>query len=522
MNRLNTQSRPAPPRRPMSPKPWPNSGERRCPPSVFKPYQRPLGVDLFASLSVQNGKPLPPSVNLKLLRAATSGDMDGVKACLADSNVSINYQDTQGNTPLMLAVDRGHFDIVQLLLSNQANANLPNRDDTTPLIKAVLTKQPKMVDALLNAGVDAHYINLHTDSALSLAMEIDQHDIANQIRRQMGPEPAKNEVIRDIKTLSVLFSVKGMLPLEGKNYTLEGANSEYVVKKFVDTLGRYRDQVANDPETKRLLNKAIANYAFTYKMQTQKNWPGLLKEHVRTHDVTVIDTGWSDGSGHAVYSTIYNNHKNMPGIVYAISNRGYASESHQWYNMMRLNSTLPFNADVLKNDQTLDQLIQLLQRHKPSDLRTGEYILYTEIPKLLGNTKINDPLTVTPQKTQTVGNCPGTSLKASLRLFFQVDSGNAKMGEVLFKDVASFIKVDRFIETMKSIDTYLEKTPNGDRNLYEKMTKLYLRKFHNRIEKKHDPVIFNYLQSGYQSLASDPRHAQSAIHVKRLIDSLSQ
>jgi len=65
-----------------------------------------------------------------------------------------NLKDRQGNTPLLIAIDRGYGDLVPILLKGKANPNLAGDGGQTPLIKAVLRRDEGMVRDLIDGGAD--------------------------------------------------------------------------------------------------------------------------------------------------------------------------------------------------------------------------------------------------------------------------------------------------------------------------------------------------------------------------------
>ena len=65
-----------------------------------------------------------------------------------------NLKDRAGNTPLMVAIDRGFTGLIPILLKGKANPNFAGEGGQTPLIKAVLRRDEEMVRALLDAGGD--------------------------------------------------------------------------------------------------------------------------------------------------------------------------------------------------------------------------------------------------------------------------------------------------------------------------------------------------------------------------------
>jgi len=66
-----------------------------------------------------------------------------------------NLKDGRGNTPLLLAVNGGHADLIPVLVAGRANVNLANGAGETPLIRAVQRRDVAAVRALLQAGADA-------------------------------------------------------------------------------------------------------------------------------------------------------------------------------------------------------------------------------------------------------------------------------------------------------------------------------------------------------------------------------
>lgn len=54
-----------------------------------------------------------------------------------ESGVNPSLSDSEQMTPLHFAVDRGHFEIVKLLIQSGSNVNQVNSDGQTPLMIAV-------------------------------------------------------------------------------------------------------------------------------------------------------------------------------------------------------------------------------------------------------------------------------------------------------------------------------------------------------------------------------------------------
>ncbi|MFT7632150.1 MAG: ankyrin repeat protein [Mariniblastus sp.] len=91
------------------------------------------------------------------------------KRLLTLDTKSLNLADGLGRTPLYLAAENGHLDVVRLLLENQAKLDSPDEDGTTPLLAAANGGHASVVTALLNAGADVSNVDGSGQSALHLA-----------------------------------------------------------------------------------------------------------------------------------------------------------------------------------------------------------------------------------------------------------------------------------------------------------------------------------------------------------------
>ena len=65
-----------------------------------------------------------------------------------------NIRDGKNNTPMLVAIDSGHGELVSLLILGRANPNLGNSAGETPLIRAVQLRDAGLVRTLLGSGAD--------------------------------------------------------------------------------------------------------------------------------------------------------------------------------------------------------------------------------------------------------------------------------------------------------------------------------------------------------------------------------
>ncbi|GJZ82279.1 acyl-CoA-binding domain-containing protein 1-like protein, partial [Tanacetum coccineum] len=86
---------------------------------------------------------------------AREGDMENLLKCV-EAGISVDTKDSEGRTPLHWAVDRGHIDVVELLLSRNADVNLKDNEGQTPLHYAAVCERKEIGELLVkrNAGTD--------------------------------------------------------------------------------------------------------------------------------------------------------------------------------------------------------------------------------------------------------------------------------------------------------------------------------------------------------------------------------
>jgi ankyrin repeat protein len=88
---------------------------------------------------------------------AGRGDLETM-TMLLDAGAEIDSVEAYGRTALLVAVEAGNVEAVRFLLGHGAdpddNATGPRRRDVSPLIQAVRTNQPEIVQSLIDAGAD--------------------------------------------------------------------------------------------------------------------------------------------------------------------------------------------------------------------------------------------------------------------------------------------------------------------------------------------------------------------------------
>ncbi|KAF5195825.1 Acyl-coa-binding domain-containing protein [Thalictrum thalictroides] len=84
---------------------------------------------------------------------AREGEIDNLHKYIGDGE-SVNLKDSEGRTPLHWAVDRGHSNIVELLLSKNADVNAKDNEGQTPLHYAAMCDRDDIAELLVKGNAD--------------------------------------------------------------------------------------------------------------------------------------------------------------------------------------------------------------------------------------------------------------------------------------------------------------------------------------------------------------------------------
>lgn len=104
-----------------------------------------------------------------------------------------------GWTPLHYAAAKGHKDMMRLLIENEAYLDSESPNGTTPLMMAVLSNSPLAVKLLLEEGADPTLANQDHLTALDLAVQKDNSQIAFYIRGFIEAWFIQNPVVETAK-----------------------------------------------------------------------------------------------------------------------------------------------------------------------------------------------------------------------------------------------------------------------------------------------------------------------------------
>lgn len=118
----------------------------------------------------------PPSFTLLHL-AAYLGNVVWAKMLIGKHARLVSRKDNYGRTPLSWAVNRGHRDMVELLLGHGARVNAKDRSNLTALHIAVTGQHKDIVSVLLDRGAHLESKSEHGDTPLIRAIQANSREI---------------------------------------------------------------------------------------------------------------------------------------------------------------------------------------------------------------------------------------------------------------------------------------------------------------------------------------------------------
>ncbi len=130
-----------------------------------------IGLILAAAVTVatmSNGS--AQDQGARLLAAAAAGRLAEVQSLIA-AQAPLEARDPQGNSALLLAVDRNHPEIVRALVAAGASINAQAANADTPWLLAGARGRTEMLEAMLPAGPDLAIRNRFGGNALIPACE---------------------------------------------------------------------------------------------------------------------------------------------------------------------------------------------------------------------------------------------------------------------------------------------------------------------------------------------------------------
>jgi|GEM_PF-1371875 len=127
--------------------------------------------------------------NTPLLTAVNVGN--GIEARrLIEEGADVNAANNTGITPLMNAAGMGDKDLVELLIKKGADVNHRTPGNYTPLMQAALVGQTEIVKVLLDAGADPAVKDTGGRSAISYAEDQKKDEIVKMLKQRTSAQSA--------------------------------------------------------------------------------------------------------------------------------------------------------------------------------------------------------------------------------------------------------------------------------------------------------------------------------------------
>ena len=138
-----------------------------------------------------------PSIPLQPL--VWEGDMLGVKLHIY-AGTDIDQEDEFGNYPLLLAVEKGFLEIVDLFITHEINLYVEDPHGFTSVILAAEQNHPEVLQLLLDSGADINVEDKAERTALDWAIIMQSTEAEEILRENDAPTGAEKSFIAAIQT----------------------------------------------------------------------------------------------------------------------------------------------------------------------------------------------------------------------------------------------------------------------------------------------------------------------------------
>lgn len=133
-------------------------------------WKASLAPDIFA-ITPETVAALDSSKASLLHVAARNGHAEMVLQLILEGKADINQAKEKGSTPLYLAVQNGHMNVVRILVAQHADVNQARENGLTPLYVAAENGHTAIFSFLLEQGANIHQTDENGASLLCIAVE---------------------------------------------------------------------------------------------------------------------------------------------------------------------------------------------------------------------------------------------------------------------------------------------------------------------------------------------------------------
>ncbi len=202
--------------------------------------------------AISEGADINHSAPLPLIVAAQKGHHDIIRLLL-DAGANPNLTDNKNQTALYIATVNQHEQVVEILLKGGASPNIHTADGSAPLLEAVYKQNKQLVEMLLSSGADPNLTNKHGVSALLFAAEGNNIGILTSLidhgakldhKSKLGIDPLFSAVVANNLKATKIILEKGASP---NTHTADG-RFPLIVATFLNNAKMVKALISSDAD----------------------------------------------------------------------------------------------------------------------------------------------------------------------------------------------------------------------------------------------------------------------------------
>ena len=136
--------------------------------------------------------------NTVLMWASERGCKEVVDTLL-EKGADVNAKNKIGRTALMEASENGHKEVVELLIKNGANLDARGMSDETALIKASRNGHKEVVEVLIKSGADVNAKDDFGETAMMLAWDYEMRKVIMDAVKKRNKKTNGNVIVKGME-----------------------------------------------------------------------------------------------------------------------------------------------------------------------------------------------------------------------------------------------------------------------------------------------------------------------------------